>query len=218
VKSAETLVIAASFLLLASVPASAGSISFTTGNLVVSVEGNGVVAASSGPYTDNQAAPLTLFQYSPTGTSSASFVNSLVLPQTTSGSNLPVSGEYGSSSEGTLQLSGNGQYLTIMGYGINAAQFNSHPALYSSSGNAALAQSGSLTGQSYTPVARVVATIDQMATSTPPPGSITYSIRTIHAAFIQPPEARFTSRARVPAAMPRGAFSMLLSAVAPPPR
>jgi hypothetical protein len=57
-------------------------------------------------------------------------------------------------------LSGNGQYLTIMGYGVNAAAFNADPAAYSaSSGNTALGQSGSLTGQSYTPVARVVALI-----------------------------------------------------------
>jgi hypothetical protein len=134
---------------------------FTAGNLVVSVEGNGVVGATSGPYGDNQASPLTLFQYHPTGTSSASYVNSLVLPQTSSGSNSAVSAEYGSSSEATLQLSGNGEYLTIMGYGINAATFNANPGAYSpSSTNTALAQTGSLAGQGYTPVSRVVALIN----------------------------------------------------------
>jgi hypothetical protein len=133
---------------------------FTTGNLVVSVEGNGVVGATSGPYTDNQAAPLSLFQYSINGTSSASYVNSLVLPQTSSGSNSAISGEYGSSSEGTLQLSGNGQYLTIMGYGINAATFNANPGAYGpTAGNTALGQSGSVLGQGYTAVSRVVALI-----------------------------------------------------------
>jgi hypothetical protein len=145
--------------LVAATPLLADSF-FTTGNLVVSVEGNGVKGATSGPYGDNQAAPLTLFQFSTTGTASAAYINSLVLPQTSSGSNLPVSGEYGSSSEGTLQLSGNGQYLTIMGYGINAATFNANPNAYSAAANSALAQSGSLTGQSYTPVARVAALID----------------------------------------------------------
>jgi hypothetical protein len=35
---------------------------FTPGNLVVSVEGNGV-EGGSGAYTDNQAAPFTLFQF-----------------------------------------------------------------------------------------------------------------------------------------------------------
>lgn len=150
---------------------------FTSGNLVVSVEGcgmyggtctsvpngsgNGTGNSSVGGYGDNQGAPLTLFQYAPTGTSSVTFVNSLVLPQTSSGANLPVSGEYGSSSEGTLNLSGTGQYLTIMGYGVNAAAFNSSPGSYSSpSTNTALGQSGSLTGQSYTAVPRVLTLID----------------------------------------------------------
>jgi hypothetical protein len=145
---------------LMSTPAFASTL-FTAGNLVVSVEGNGIAGATSGSYTDNQAAPLTLFQYSPAGTASATYVNSLVLPQTSSGSNSAVSSEYGSSSEGTLQLSGNGQYLTIAGYGVNAAAFNANPGSFSSSStNTALGQSGSLTGQSYTAVPRVVALID----------------------------------------------------------
>jgi len=149
---------------------------FTTGNLVVAVEGCGVHAgtctavpngtgtgtgnSSAGGYGDNQAAPLTLFQYAPVGTTGAVYVNSLVLPQTGSGANLPISGEYGSSSEGTLQLSGSGRYLTIMGYGINAATFDANPTLFGAGPSNALAQSGSLTGQSYTPVPRVVVLID----------------------------------------------------------
>ena len=60
---------------------------FTTGNLVVAVEGCGVHAgtctavpngtgtgtgnSSAGGYGDNQAAPLTLFQYAPVGTTGA---------------------------------------------------------------------------------------------------------------------------------------------------
>lgn len=135
----------------------ARAFTFTTGDIVVSVEGNG---SNTGSYADNQAAPLTLYEYGVTGTSSASLAGSLMLPQTTSGSNSAISGEYGSSSEGTLQLSGNGQYLTIMGYGINAATFNANPGAYSpSSTNTALGQSGSMTGQSYTAVPRVVALI-----------------------------------------------------------
>ena len=146
---------------LAAAPAVAQSTFFIPGNLVVSVEGNGVPGATSGSYADNQAAPLSLFQFQASGTSSASFVDSLVLPQTASGSNYAFSGEYGSSSEGALQRSGNGQYLTIAGYGINAATFNANPGAYSpASTNTALAQSGSMTGQSYTAVPRVVAVID----------------------------------------------------------
>lgn len=154
------LALALASALLVSGPALAGPF-FIPGNLVVSVEGNGVAGATSGPYADNQAAPLSLFQYSTNGTSSASFVNSMVLPQTNSGSNFAVSGEYGSSSEGTLQLSGNGQYLTIAGYGVNAAAFNANPTSYGpTAGNTALGQSGSMTGQGYTAVPRVVALID----------------------------------------------------------
>jgi uncharacterized protein (TIGR03382 family) len=130
---------------------------FNPGDLVVSVEGNG---SNTGTYTDNQAAPLTLFQYSHTGTSSATFNGSLQLPQNASGANSAISGEYGSSSEGGLQLSGDGHYLTIAGYGINANTYNANPGAYGpDSGNKALGQSGSVTGQSYTAVARVVAVI-----------------------------------------------------------
>ncbi len=162
---------------------------FASGNLVVVVEGCGVQGgtcstlpngtgtgvgnSSEGGYGDNEAGPLTLFQF----TQSGAFINSLVLPQTSSGANLPVSGEYGSSSEGTLQLDGTGRYLTLMGYGINAATFDAayHPATtpgnyatcsssnddpYGAAPSGALAQSGSLTGQCYAPVARVLALID----------------------------------------------------------
>lgn len=155
---------------------------FVPGNLVVVVEGCGAYGStctavpngtgtgagnsSVNGYGDNQAGPITLFQYTPNGTSSVTYVNSFVLPQSGSGANLPVSGEYGSSSEGTLQLSGTGQYLTLMGYGINAATFDAayYPGFsadpYGAAPSGALAQSGSLTGQSYTPVPRVVTLID----------------------------------------------------------
>jgi hypothetical protein len=145
---------------------------FTPGNLVVSVEGCGVVGgtcagvpggtgtgagtSSVGGYGDNQAAPMTLFQYTPAG----AYVNSLVLPQAASGANFPVSGEYGSQSEGSVQLDGTGRYLTIMGYGVGASEFNTNSAVYGPEDAGQLAQSSSLTGQSYTPVPRVVATID----------------------------------------------------------
>jgi len=150
---------------------------FNSGNLVVAVEGCGVYGgtctsvpngtgtgsgnSSVGGYGDNQGSPLTLFQYTPAGTSGVTFVNSLVLPQTGSGADFPVSSEYGSSSEATLHLSGTGQFLTIMGYGVNAAAFNSNPGSYSpTSTNTALGQSGSQTGQSYTAVPRVLTLID----------------------------------------------------------
>jgi hypothetical protein len=140
-----------------------------TFNLVLASEGCGVWNGSctdvpygtgtDGSYGDNQAGPLTLLYFTATGASSVSYQQSLQLPQTGSGANLPVSGEYGSQSEATLQLDGTGRYLTIMGYGVSANAFNGDPTLYGEPGGE-LAQSGSLTGQSYTPVPRVVATID----------------------------------------------------------
>ncbi len=151
-------------------PTMAQSPVFTPGNLVVVVEGCGVAGGTcagtpngSGPgggYGDNQAAPLTLFQYAPTGTTSAVYVNSLTLPQVPSGANFTVSGEYGSSSEGTVHLSGAGQYLTVMGYGVSAAAFNANPPMFGAAPSNALGQSGSLTGQSYVATPRIVALID----------------------------------------------------------
>jgi len=163
--------IAAAVALVMAAPAFAGTTPFfNVGDLVVSVEGNGVMGAASGSYTDNQASPLTLFQFAINGTSSASYVNALVLPQTASGKNAAVSGEYGSSSEGGLQLSGDGRYLTIAGYGVNAATFNANPTAYGTALNDptkpnALAQSSSLTGVAgVTPVSRVAVSIDANGT------------------------------------------------------
>jgi hypothetical protein len=76
-------------------PARAQSISsFTEGDVVVSVEGDGSNTCS---YTDNQAAPLTLYEY---GSSGSGFVGSLELPQSASGANFAGSGEYGPSRAG----------------------------------------------------------------------------------------------------------------------
>ncbi len=138
--------------------AMAGPISmFTAGDLVIST-----VSSYNGGGLDT-AAPIVLQEFSlgANGTSAVS-VGTLTLPQTGSGSNSAISGEYGSASEGLLQRSVNGQYLTVMGYGVNATTFNSAPL--STYGTAALGQSTSLTlaNQTGTPVAtvaRVVALI-----------------------------------------------------------
>ena len=128
---------------------------FTAGNLVISISGDG---DGSGSYGDNQASPLTLEQI----TTSGSIVSQIVLPQTTTVvdgvTEYAVSAEYGSSSEGTLELSADGHSLVIAGYGINADTFNEGgAAVY---GNAALAQSTSVLGGEYTAVPRVVADIN----------------------------------------------------------
>jgi len=121
----------------------------TPGDLVIStVTGSSLDAASA----------ITLFQFVLTANgTTATPAGSLTLPQTSSGANQAISGEYGSASEGFLTQSVNQQYLTIMGYGVNASTFNSAPvATY---GTAALGQTTSLTGQSVTTVPRVVALI-----------------------------------------------------------
>jgi hypothetical protein len=121
---------ATSALALTGVPRAAHAdaiTSFTQGDLVVSVYGDG---DGSGPIGDNQASPITLEEVTTTG----SVVGQMTLPQTTTTvkgvTNYPISGEYGSSSEGTLELSGNKQYLTIAGYGVSATAFNANQQSY----------------------------------------------------------------------------------------
>lgn len=143
-----------------SVPSYPELTSFTAGDIVISVVGD---VDGSAAYTDNQAAPVMLEEIDPT---TGKIVGELELPQEASGANSAFSGEYGSSSEGILELAGNGQSLVIAGYGVNAATFNAGEEngqnIY---GNQALAQSTSLTDQSeYTPVARVIADISYTGT------------------------------------------------------
>jgi hypothetical protein len=143
----------------------ANAFSFTPGDLVIdTVTGTGLDAAS----------PVTLQQFNlgPGGTS-ATAAGSLTLPQAASGANAAFSGEYGSASEGFLTQSVNGQYLTVMGYGVNAVTFNSAPPSTYGAPTApspgqttafGLGQTTSLpadqqTGTIYTTVPRVVALI-----------------------------------------------------------
>ncbi len=132
---------------------------FHAGDLVVSVYGNG---ANTGRYDHNRAAPIVLRDI----TTEGAFVGQIALPQSgfrnaAGQANFPVSGEYGSSSEGTLQRSADGHLLVIMGYGIAAATFNEATADKSNAyGTQALAQTGSLRSGAVIAVPRVVATID----------------------------------------------------------
>jgi hypothetical protein len=95
-------------------PAAAQTINyFSPGDLVVSMVSN--VSGGSGSGLDT-ASPLLPRQFQlGAGGTSATAAGTLTLPQTSSGLNSAISGEYGSASEGLLQLSANGQYLTIMG-------------------------------------------------------------------------------------------------------
>jgi hypothetical protein len=123
--------------------------SFTPGDIVIDTVGGSTLDAAS---------PMTLFQFALASNGmSATPDGSLTLPQTSGGANQPISGEYGSASEGFLTQSVNQQYLTIMGYGVNANTFNSAPL--STYGTTALGQTTSLTGGSFTTVPRVVASI-----------------------------------------------------------
>ena len=128
---------------------------FTPGNLVISISGDG---AGNGVFGDNQASPITLEQI----TTSGAFVSQLVLPQTTTVVNgvteNAISGEFGSSSEGSLQLSADGHSLVIAGYGVNAQTFNEGGAAVF--GTTALAQSTSIQGGPFTAVSRVIADIN----------------------------------------------------------
>ncbi len=139
-------------------PAHAADV-FHTGDLVLSVYGNG---ANTGHYDHNRAAPIVLREI----TTAGAFVGQIVLPQAAfknaaGDANFPISGEYGSSSEGTLQLSADGRLLLIMGYGIPATVFNDATTEKKNAyGTQALAQTGSLRNGPVTAVPRVVATVN----------------------------------------------------------
>jgi len=134
---------------------------FDAGDLVVSTVSDSDPGAANGGL--DTAAPIVLDQFSlGSGGTSITAAGSLELSQTSSGDNSAISGEYGSASEGILEDSVNGEYLTMMGYGVNANTFNSAPI--STYGTAALGQTTSLTaanqtGTPVTTVARVVALI-----------------------------------------------------------
>jgi hypothetical protein len=140
---------------------------FTAGDLVISTVSNNVNDGASTGDLDT-ASPITLQEFSlGAGGASATSVGSLTLPQVNSGVNGAISGEYGSASEGILQQSANGAYLTIMGYNVNASTFNSY---YNSSaadlgastspyGTVALGQTSSIVGGADTTVGRTVALI-----------------------------------------------------------
>jgi hypothetical protein len=143
------LLAAGSALFAGSTHASAQS--FTAGDLVVSTYGY----ANSTSLLDGQATAITLNEYTLTTPTTASLFMADQLPTSGTGANVGIVGEYGSSSEGTINVSGNGQYLDIGGYdgnaGLNAGYGGSNPT--------ALAQSTDIA------VPRVVAQIN-LATGT----------------------------------------------------
>ena len=88
----------------------------TPGDLVVSSYGSTTATLADGAPT-----AISLLEYSPLG-GSAILTDTLPTADGVGGSaNLGVVGEYGSSSEGNIQLSGDGRYLTIGGYSASQA-------------------------------------------------------------------------------------------------
>ncbi len=150
-------------LAAAHIAAAAPITEFTAGDLVISTVtcSVGTAACGSSGATGgglDTAAPIVLQEFQlGTGGTSATSVGTLTLPQTPGGANAAISGEYGSASEGFLEQSVDGHYLTIMGYGVNATTFNTAPV--STYGTSALGQTTSLDGQSVTTVPRVVGLI-----------------------------------------------------------
>lgn len=86
--------------------AQASATALTPGDVVVYRVGSGSGALSSAAY------PVFLDEYTPSGT----FVESVALPTSTSGSTKPLVASGSASSEGLLTLSANGEYLIETGY------------------------------------------------------------------------------------------------------
>jgi hypothetical protein len=157
-----SLFLAGGVLMAGATRASAQTFAFTPGDLVVSTVSDQINPGTATAADLDTASPITLEQFSlGVGGTSVTATGSLELPTTTIGSNSAISGEYGSASEGILQDSVNGAYLTIMGYGVNYNTFNTDGQSLATDpyGTAALGQTTSLVGGTDTTVSRVVALI-----------------------------------------------------------
>ena len=152
----------AALLLAAANPAFAQTVPLLPGGIVVTVYGDSATpettsGGSSVNYLDGVPTPISLQEYSSVIASGADNTTPLIdesLPDTGTGGNVGIVGEYGSSSEGTIQESGNNQYLTIGGYDGNLDESGGPSGGYSNADGTALAQS------SDTNVPRVAAVIN----------------------------------------------------------
>jgi hypothetical protein len=91
---------------------------FTPGYLVVTTYGN---LAVSPVHTDGQTTLITLAEFASTIAPNSTPVMAFALPSAVAGNNVGLTGEYGSSSEGTIQQTPDGLYLTIGGYSATQA-------------------------------------------------------------------------------------------------
>jgi hypothetical protein len=122
----------------------------TPGNLVVTLYGN--LQSGNTFHPDGLATKITLAEFAPTIAANSTPFMAFTLPSAPSGNNVGLTGEYGSSSEGTIQQTPDGRYLTIGGY--DAAQAFAFTGTGTVTPTTALAQSPNTT------VYRVAAVID----------------------------------------------------------
>jgi hypothetical protein len=115
----------AGVVVLGLLPSMASAIPFTAGNLVVEQIGDGTTTLNSA------AAPVFVNEYTPSGT----LVQSIPMPTSVNGSNLRLTDSGSATSDGYLNLSTNGQYLTLTGY--NAAVGTASVASTSTTGGSA---------------------------------------------------------------------------------
>jgi hypothetical protein len=161
------LILPAAITLLAGAGTASAQL-FTPGDLVVSTYGSLTSAsvANGGSVVTDGATAITLEEYDVSNPNSPSLVLTDQLPTTGVSGNVGIQGEDGSSSEGTIQLSGNGEYLTIGGYDGNAAnngiqaQSNAANSTSFAAGTAWGAGTIALAQSSDVDVPRVAATID----------------------------------------------------------
>ncbi|MEJ0000465.1 MAG: hypothetical protein WDO13_15700 [Verrucomicrobiota bacterium] len=133
--------LAIAFSSLAATRAGAQTSPLLPGNLVVVVYGN--TPTANGTFLDGNATPITLEQFPLTvaaGVDNATPLLTETLPTTGTGANVGIVGEYGSSSEGTILVSGDGRFVSFGGYDGNLAE-NGAPAGGYGGGNTAEAQS-----------------------------------------------------------------------------
>jgi hypothetical protein len=112
-------------------------------SLTVIVYGKVNTPLANNTYLDGQATPISIEQFPLTvsaGADSGTPLLTETLPTTGTGAQVGLVGEYGSSSEGTILVSGDGRFLTFGGYDGNLAENGAPSGGYGGS-NTAEAQS-----------------------------------------------------------------------------
>ena len=130
-------------LAFAATAANAQTSPLLPGAVTVTVYGKVNTPLANNTYLDGQATPISIEQFPLTiaaGADSGTPLLTETLPTTGTGVNVGVVGEYGSSSEGTILVSGDGRFLTFGGYDGNLAE-NGAPSGGYGGGNTAEAQS-----------------------------------------------------------------------------